>query len=79
MRPSHRIALAALLAVALAAPVAPARAQLEAPPETGDGPRKLAAYATCAVSVFASTTLPGAVIAVISCFKIVLDEYEHGS
>lgn len=83
LRHTHRHAAraglaVALLAVLLLAPVAPARAQTaEGEPETGEGPRKLAAYLGCAVSVFLSGGTPALSLALTNCLKIVFDEVEH--
>ena len=81
MSRNSRIAplLPVLLAVSLLAGITPLRAQTEAiEPETGDGPRKVLMYIGCAVAVFAATSVPGLLIALVGCGKMVIDESPKG-
>lgn len=73
MRPPQRFTSVALLVAALLAPMRPSPAQA-ADGATAEGPRKLVAYATCAISVFASAAIPAALLAVGACLKAVLEE-----
>ncbi len=69
----RRLAVARVAALALAAPLAPARAD-DGAPDVGEGPKKLAAYIGCAASIGLAPNVYAAAMGAINCFKMYIDE-----
>lgn len=65
-------ALAGLLVLALAAPVLPAHA--DESPDVGEGPKRVLMMLGCAGSLAIAATIPGALLAVVTCSRLFYDD-----